>query len=369
MAISTARRCVAATTTKAPIFRISLTGDYAIVHHFNGSEGENPEGTLIVGSDGGLYGTTLQGGSDNRGTIYRFTTGGVLTSLYSFPSLSAFSHGVAINATGANPRAGLRLAADGNYYGTAYQGGPTGYGTVFRMTPAGAVSVLHGFGGPATEGAFPLAGVVQDTAGNFYGTTNGNTQLGGIDQGSAWRISSSGQFSLLHGFVDLGPDGSNPYAGLLLANGTIYGASYVDSSLGSGGIFKLDLGSNGCAANRALGVAGRNHREFYRRRHGDDHLVFAWCSDLHCTRGLDRRRHYHVGYGDGDTEHTRNLYLRAQLHRRCGGGAQRVHIPQCQGATSRAGRRRRGAGALSVPLLLLLAVLLSRRNSREIFTA
>lgn len=228
---------------KGAIYRISLTGSgFTIIHHFSGADGENPEGRLIVGADGALYGTTLVGGSANRGTIYKITTSGTFTSLYSFPRLSAFNTaGIAVNETGANPRAGLLLAADGNYYGTAYQGGPEGWGTLYRMTPAGEVSVLHAFAGAIAGGALPLSAVVQDAAGNFYGTTFAG---GYQDKGSAWRVSSSGQFSLLHGFVDLGVDGGSIYAGLLLANGSIYGASYSDTGNNKGTLFKLDLGSN-----------------------------------------------------------------------------------------------------------------------------
>ena len=146
--------------------------------------------------------------TDSRGTIFRMTLAGAVTSLYSFPSLSAFSTaGVATNATGANPRAGLMLAADGNFYGTAYQGGPIGYGTVFRVTPAGGVTVVHAFTGPTTGGAFPLASVSQDAAGNLYGTTE---RGGALNQGSAWRINTSGQFSLLHGFTSSIIDGAHP---------------------------------------------------------------------------------------------------------------------------------------------------------------
>lgn len=229
---------------KGTIFRIGLDGsNFSIVHHFNDSDGENPEGTLIVGHDGELYGTTLVGGSADRGTVYRISTSGNFTLLHSFPSLSAFgSTELPVNATGANPRAGLLLATDGNYYGTAYQGGTGGNGTVFRMTPAGVVTVLHAFTGPLTRGGgFPLSSVAQDAQGNFYGTTQDG---GALDLGTAWRINGSGEFTTLHSFVNSAADGSAPNATLLLANGAIYGASF-NSPSGEGALFKLDLGSNG----------------------------------------------------------------------------------------------------------------------------
>ncbi|MEO8306538.1 MAG: choice-of-anchor tandem repeat GloVer-containing protein [Pseudomonadota bacterium] len=225
---------------KGTVFRITLAGVLTQIHDFTGDDGENPEGTLVVGSDGNLYGTTLQGGADGRGTVYRMSLDGAVTTLHSFAKLSAFSTaGVATNATGANPRAGLFLAADGNLYGTAYQGGPVGYGTVFRLDPAGVVTVVHAFAGPTSDGAFPLSTVSQDAAGNLYGTTE---RGGPLNQGGAWRIKPSGQFSLLHGFTSSIIDGASPYAGLLPLNGYLYGTSFTDSNARVGAVFKLDPG-------------------------------------------------------------------------------------------------------------------------------
>jgi uncharacterized repeat protein (TIGR03803 family) len=225
---------------KGTVYRITLDGTLTQVHDFTGDDGENPEGDLIVGSDGNIYGTTMQGGKDSRGTIFRMSLAGTLTSLYSFPTLSEFSTaGVATNATGSNPRAGLMLAADGNLYGTAYQGGPNGYGAVFRVTPAGSVSVVHAFTGPTSGGAFPLSSVSQDAAGNLYGTTE---RGGAINQGTAWRINTSGQFSVLHGFTSSSVDGATPYATLLPLNGYLYGITYTDSNARVGAVFKLDPG-------------------------------------------------------------------------------------------------------------------------------
>jgi len=237
------------TNDKGTIFRISLPDNqFTLLHSFSGADGENPEGTLIVGADGNLYGTTLQGGSDSRGTIYRLSIAGsaVVTSLYSFPSLGAFNdNGQATNATGANPRAGLLLAADGNFYGTAYQGGPAGWGTLFRMTPAGAVTLVHSFTGPLAGGAYPQAPVVQDADGNLYGTTE---MGGGLHRGTAWRVSPAGQFNMLHSFTGGTFDGSNPWAPLLITGGKIYGVSMtgnVPGSANAGAVFQLDLGTSG----------------------------------------------------------------------------------------------------------------------------
>lgn len=228
---------------RGTVYRISLSGTLETIHAFGTDEGKDPEGTLIVGADGNLYGTTLTGGENDRGTIYRITTGGQLTTLYSFPRVGAFSTAdVATNETGANPRSGLMIGADGNFYGTAYQGGSHGYGTVYRMTPAGDVTVLHHFTGASSGGAFPLGGVIQDAAGNFYGTTE---QGGHLNRGTAWQLSPAGEFTLLHSFLGGSFDGYMPYAGLTLVGDELYGVSYSDAVAGLGAVFQLERGTGG----------------------------------------------------------------------------------------------------------------------------
>lgn len=227
------------------VFRIAIDGSgYTVLHHFTAGNGENPEGTLLAAPDGMLYGTTMMGGANNRGTIYRISTTGAHEVLYSFPSLTRFNtQGLATNATGANPRAGLMLGLDGNFYGTAFQGGEFGHGSVYRMTPAGEVSVLHSFRGPSFGGANPLATVTQDAAGNFYGTT----QRGGyLHRGAAWRLSPDGEtFTLLHSFSGSPTDGQAPWTTLLHAHDRLYAVSFSDNLGDAGAIVELDEGSGG----------------------------------------------------------------------------------------------------------------------------
>jgi uncharacterized repeat protein (TIGR03803 family) len=228
---------------KGAVFKMDAAGTLTVIHEFNGTEAGNPEGTLVVGPDGSLYGTTLQGGSADRGTVYKITTGGTVTTLYSFAALGAFNAaGVATNPDGANPRAGLTLGSDGNFYGTAYQGGSLGFGTVFRMTPAGAITTLHTFAGAPTDGAYPLAGVTRAADGTLYGTTE---KGGSAGQGSAWMITPAGQYRVLHAFTGTLTDGGVLYTTLIPLDGFLYGVSYSDSSLAAGTAFKLDLGAGG----------------------------------------------------------------------------------------------------------------------------
>jgi uncharacterized repeat protein (TIGR03803 family) len=348
------------------IFRINLDGtDFAIIHQFDGSNGDHPQGRLIVGANGELYGTTLQGGSGNRGTIYRISTAGVFTQVYSFPSLSAFNTGgIAINTTGANPRSALLLAADGNYYGTAYQGGPGGYGTVYRMTPAGVVSVFHGFTGPSHDGGFPLAGLIQDPAGNFYGTTE---RGGYLDLGSAYRLDAGGtQFSLLHGFVDSSADGSTPYGGLLLANNFIYGVSYSDSLLGQGVIFKLDTGID-TGTGRALPVElSVSTAEIVRGSSAT--LTWSSASAATCTAAGSWTNGATTTSGTLTVTPTAPGIYTYVLSCTDGAGVLRnayttltVNAPPLETVDGGG-----GTGSMSMLLLLLLAALLFRKNLKEI---
>lgn len=226
------------------IFRITLAGNLTVLRSFNGGDGRNPEGKLVVGADGALYGTTLIGGAADRGTVFRITPdGSTFTTLYSFPSLGAFSAaGVATNATGANPRAGLILGPDGNFYGTAYQGGSAGYGTVFRMSPTGSVTTLHDFNGAPFDGGYPLAPVNRLPDGTLVGTTE---KGGAAGNGTAWSISPAGQFTNLHSFTFLPLDGGQSYISLVPFNGQLYGATVTDLTYTSGAIFRLERPTNG----------------------------------------------------------------------------------------------------------------------------
>jgi uncharacterized repeat protein (TIGR03803 family) len=145
------------------IFKITPTGSFSTFYSFNDVDGRTPASGLLLGSDGDLYGTTNIGGSSNNcafgcGTAFKISSSGVLTTLHNF-----------IFTDGANPIAGLIQATDGNFYGTTYSGGTGNWGTVYEMTSSGTVTLLHSF--QSTDGAQPYGPVVQPTSGNLYGTT------------------------------------------------------------------------------------------------------------------------------------------------------------------------------------------------------
>src|SRR5580692_10466664 len=152
------------TSNLGTIFKISTKGVFTKLHDFSSTDGAQVWGTLIQ-SGSSFLGTTAAGGSSSAcsggcGTIFKVTTAGVVTTLHSFDSLD-----------GASPVAGLIQGTDGNFYGTTLLGGSSGDGTIFQSTAAGSVTSLHSFAG--TDGEEPFGGLVQDTNGTFYGMTTG----------------------------------------------------------------------------------------------------------------------------------------------------------------------------------------------------
>jgi uncharacterized repeat protein (TIGR03803 family) len=121
------------------VFRITPAGALTVLHSFDSTDGASPTAWLIQATNGYLgylYGTTTQGGANSGGTIFRITPGGALTTLYSFCAQTSC-------ADGQDPVAGLVQAADGRLYGTTLLGGANGSGTVFEITPAGALAQLR----------------------------------------------------------------------------------------------------------------------------------------------------------------------------------------------------------------------------------
>jgi uncharacterized repeat protein (TIGR03803 family) len=167
-----------ATTIGGNIYSITTNGTFSNLFVFSGTNGQSPECTLVQGNDGNFYGTTLSGGRWGNGTVYRVTPDGTLTSLYSFTG----------GSDGAAPLGALVQASDGNFYGTTSAGGTNGiyskYGTIFQITPQGALTTLHIFIA-GSEGRNPVAGMVQGQDGNLYGTTEHG---GGEDKGTVFRL-------------------------------------------------------------------------------------------------------------------------------------------------------------------------------------
>jgi uncharacterized protein (TIGR03437 family) len=205
---------------------------------FNGTNGVEPSGALIQGTDGNFYGTTAIGGVHNGGTVFKITPGGTLTTLYSFCSLTSC-------ADGSGPQAGLIQASDGNFYGTTDRGGANGYGTVFKFTPGGTETTLYSFcsNGPfpnCADGAYPTAGLIQASDGNFYGTTNGLGSESAL-LATVFKITPGGALTTLTSFNVA--NGADPRAALIQASdGNLYGTTAVGGGHSLGTIFKITPG-------------------------------------------------------------------------------------------------------------------------------
>ena len=207
------------------VFKITSSGAVTILHSFTGgSEGEQPTASLIQATDGKLYGTTQYGGTSGRGTVFKITTSGTLTTLHTFSG-----------SDGRNPQGGLVQATDGNFYGTTNGGGANSNGTFFKITSGGTLTTLHSFDG--TDGNLPSSGVIQGADGNFYGTTyNG----GANSRGTIFKVASTGTLTTLYSFA--GSDGNNPDAALMqTSDGSFYGTTTDGGSNGLGTVFTLQF--------------------------------------------------------------------------------------------------------------------------------
>jgi uncharacterized repeat protein (TIGR03803 family) len=223
------------------IFKITPSGTLTTIYDFCAQtgcpDGSQPNG-LIQATDGDFYGTTWGGGADDVGTVFKITADGTLTTLYSF--CGDYSCGY-----GEGPSSTLVQAANGDFYGTTsgYFGGD---GTVFKITASGTLTLLYSFCAQVAcaDGQSPFAALVQATNGDFYGTTmnggNGGNCAGGC--GTIFKITPSGALTTLYNFCadDSCPHGGGggSTAGLVQAtDGNLYGTSFeVD---GHGTVFKL----------------------------------------------------------------------------------------------------------------------------------
>jgi uncharacterized repeat protein (TIGR03803 family) len=219
------------TSDDGTVFEITPSGTETVLHAFakSGSDGEIPYAGLIQGGDGNFYGTTYNGGASGLGTVFKVTPSGTETVLYSFAG----------GSDGEHPYAGVIQGSDGNLYGTTYLGGTSGYGTVFKLTLSGTETVLYTFAGGSSDGALPEAGLIQGSDGNFYGNT---LQGGASGLGTVFKLTPSGTETILHSFAGGSSDGANPTANLVQgSDGNLYGSTSAGGTHGNGTFFKVTL--------------------------------------------------------------------------------------------------------------------------------
>jgi uncharacterized repeat protein (TIGR03803 family) len=214
------------------IFRVTPTGEEQEVYHFggqNGLFGIRPQFGLIADPDGAFYGTATFGGSNGTGVVFRLSKW-TYTVLHSFGP--EFGTG-----DGAFPQGPLLQDSAGNIYGTTGYGGQFGWGTVFKIDTAGNETVLYSFTGGA-DGIQPQFNLARDSAGSLYGTTVSSQDLNG--GGTIFKLDTSGNLTVLYTFPDAG---TRSYGMVRDAAGNIYGTS-SPLSLSYGTLFKLDTSGN-----------------------------------------------------------------------------------------------------------------------------
>lgn len=244
------------------VYKLTTTGNYSIIHHFvfGVNDGSRPSAPLVVGNDGNLYGTTTIGGkpSASSGTVFRISPNGAIKILHSFdPSIDG----------GHQPQAPLVKGTDGSFYGTTFgRGDLNQQGNIFKITPIGAYSNLHDldFFHDVTDGAYPNAGLVQASNGIFYGATSRGGVPPGLfadDAGVVFNITRLGIYDVTHTF-DKAVDGARPIYSLVQhTNGKLYGTTQFSKTglnpSGNGSIFSLDVGARAFVlAQPNSGIAG-----------------------------------------------------------------------------------------------------------------
>jgi len=222
---------------KGSLFKMTSAGVLTTLVEFTGNgtsnRGAYPSAAMILASDGNLYGTTEEGGAFDNGTVFKMTPAGMLTTLIEFT-------GQGVVNRGGHPSAAVVEARDGNFYGTTGEGGLTDLGTIFKITPAGELTTLVEFtgDGASNKGAYPSAAVIEASDGNFYGTT----EYGGADDyGTLFKMTPAGMLTTLVEFTRDGTSvGAQPIAALVEArDGNIYGTTSRGAAGDLGTIFEI----------------------------------------------------------------------------------------------------------------------------------
>jgi len=252
----------------------ATTDTYTTLVTFTGPNGAWPASeSLVQGHDGNFYGTTNEGGTYEAGTVFKISPSGTLTTLHSFCAQNC-------SDDGSRPLAGLVLGNDGNFYGTTDLGGAHDSGTVYKITPTGALTILYGFCAQpnCADGGDPFSGLVQAKNGNFYGTTNyggANAEFCNGGCGTIFEITPAGKFTTLYSFCSQPncTDGGFPMGGLIQdSNGNFYGVTQQGGT---------NTGSDECQ-----GFLPGCGTVFEFTPSGKLTTLYNFCSQAHCADGV-----------------------------------------------------------------------------------
>jgi uncharacterized repeat protein (TIGR03803 family) len=221
------------------VFQISADGSFKVLHSFDGTDGAGPVGALVEGRNGVLYGTTQYGGANNCfnsgcGTVFRISTKGAFKSLHSF---------AANGSEGYFPVAGVILDPFGNLYGTTSGFSTYNYGSVYKLSLSGSLKVLHTFANNGTgDGLYPHASLVRRSNGVLYGTTEGGGKTLDANQcysgcGTVFKLTTAGKITILHSF-DI-TSGRLPTASLIFGgDGNLVGTTNAGGAFNDGTVFE-----------------------------------------------------------------------------------------------------------------------------------
>jgi uncharacterized repeat protein (TIGR03803 family) len=233
------------TTTAGLVYQITTAGSYSVIYQFTNklAPGNYLNGNLAISTQGNLYGTTELGGSNDVGVLFEITPAGEENVLYSFPQ----------GTDGCLPLGPLITDGLGDLFGVTSGCGASGQGTVYEIDAKGVETVLYAFQG-GSDGAIPNGGLFRDASGNLYGTTISG---GANNYGTAFKLNTAGQETILHSFAASASDGSFPNGSLIGdANGNLYGTTAVGGAWGQGTVFELDSAGNESVLYSFTGLSG-----------------------------------------------------------------------------------------------------------------
>jgi len=183
---------------------------------------------VLVRDASGNFYGATEGGGLAEGTVFKFGSDGIETVLYNF--------GTAVN-DGSFPVDGVIIDAQRNLYGTTLYGGSADFGTVYKVSATGNETILHSFAGGPGDGVGPYGPLVRDKSGNLYGTT---TQGGLYFFGTIYKLTPQGTETILHNFDPYAHDGQGPITGMTMdQEGNLYGVTIAGGAYNLGAAFEI----------------------------------------------------------------------------------------------------------------------------------
>jgi uncharacterized repeat protein (TIGR03803 family) len=235
------------------IFKVTPAGTVELLHSFNGANGANPKAQLVEGADGFLYGTTVSGGANDQGTVFKIEKDG-----NNFETLHDFSGG---SPDAIEPRGLVRDTTTGSdlFYGLTGAGGSDGRGSIFTITPTGTYQLRASFPVSfdyALKGANPNGALVKGSDGLFYGTTGAQGPTPFAGHGTVFSFDpASNAIEVVHDFNSDPGTGLEPLAGLLVgADGTLFGTTVNGGAHRSGTVYRVDLSASPATVSKVVDV-------------------------------------------------------------------------------------------------------------------